>query len=679
MREFFLELLVEEMPPSHQWVAKEYLTEKIEEFLKEKGFSYDNLNINTTPRRITIEITGSLEAMAGQETVFGPPVSVAFDNEGNPTEAAIGFAKRLGVEVSELDRVEKDRGEYLAYTRTLEAPEFKEIFPQVLVEILYSIPFPKTMRWDNYRFSRRVKNILAIMDGGIVKIEAFGLQANRLTQGHRIFSPILIEISSAKEYFSLLKEAFVLANNEERKEKILEGLKEKAEDSLLPPDELINYWRDSVEFPNVFRGEFPEKYMELPEEIISTSLEREMGLYLLRDEKGAKNSFVGVADNPNRELKYVISGNERVARAKLEDALYFWKKDREKSLEELREELKNVLYNDILGSYFDKTERLEALAGKAAELTGVPPEKLQEAARVCKSDLVTELVGEFPSLQGIAGGLILKYQGKDEGVWKAVYEHYLPASQKDPLPSSLEGTLLSLVDKVDDLVSAFATGYRPSGSGDPLGTRRAALGIIRILTEKEISIEFEDLINYAMGLIAEKITLADKLMDDIREFVLKRYEKKLSEEGFEIGMIRGVFASSGFDIGGIRKKLISLKDLMEREMLTTLIQTHKRVKNILQNKERTDVDTTFLNTPQEKELHEILSVVAQEIEGAKEKNNYTQILNGLLWLCPFVDELFNNVMIMDEDEKIRNNRIALLWKVDDLLSGFADFTQIQEN
>lgn len=679
MREFFFELLVEEMPPSHQWVAREYIAKKIEEFLKEKGFSYENLNLYTSPRRIIIQITGSLEAMAGQETVYGPPVSVAFDEEGKPTQAAIGFAKRLGVDVSELERVEKDKGEYLAYTRTVEAPEFKEVFPQALVEILYSVPFPKTMRWDSYRFSRRVKNVLAIMDGENVPIQAFGLESNRLTQGHRIFSPILIEITSAKEYFSLLKEAFVLASNEERRERILEGLREKAEDSLPPPDELINYWRDSVEFPNVFRGEFPEEYMELPEEIISTSLEREMGLYLLRDKNGAKNSFVGVADNPNRDLKLVIKGNERVARAKLEDALYFWKKDREKSLEELRTELKKVLYNDILGSYFDKTERLEALAGKAAELMGISPEKVQEAARVCKSDLVTELVGEFPSLQGVAGGLILRYQGKDEGVWKAVYEHYLPSSQKDPLPSSIEGTILSLVDKVDDLVSAFSTGYRPSGSGDPLGTRRAALGIIRILTEKEIPIDFEDLINFAMGLIAEKITLADKLMDDIRDFVLKRYEKRLSEEGFEIGMIRGVVTASGFDIGGIRKKLFALKNLMEREMLSTLVQTHKRVRNILSGKERFEIDVSLFNTPQEKELHEILSVVIQEIEGAKERSNYTQVLNGLLWLCPFVDELFNNVMIMDENEKIRNNRIALLWKVDDLLSGFADFTQIQEN
>lgn len=679
MSEFFLELLTEEMPPSHQWVAKEFIREKVEEFLNDKGFSFENIELNTTPRRIILIINGELKAEAGEEIVFGPPVNIAFDEDGNPTQAALGFAKRMGVDVQDLLRVEKEKGEYLAFAKKREAPDFLETFLPFLRETLYSIPFPKTMRWNEYRFSRRVKNVLAIMDGEPVEFEAFGLQANRITHGHRIFSPILMEITNSREYFSLLKEAFVIAKNSEREEKIKEALKIKAEDSLPPSQTLIDYWRDSVEFPNVFRGEFPEKYMELPEEIISTSLEREMGLYLLRDESGAKNAFAGVADNPNSDLKYVIEGNERVAKAKLEDALYFWRRDREKSLEELREELKTVLYNDILGSYYEKTERLEALAEKSAQQIGIDPENLKEAARLCKSDLVTELVGEFPSLQGITGGLILKHQGKNEAVWKAVYEHYRPVSQQDSLPLTTEGLVLSLVDKIDDLVSAFSTGYRPTGSGDPLGTRRAALGIIRILSESNLVVDLEELISVSMGLIAEKITLADKLMDDIKEFISVRLENKLSEDGHRIDMIRAVINSSGLQIKSIFQKLDALMELKERGILPTLIQAHKRVKNILSGKGRPEFNESLLSDPHEKELNEILSVVAQEVENAKEKENYTQILNGLLWLCPFIDELFNNVMIMHEDEKIKNNRIALLWKVNDILEDFADFSQIQEN
>ncbi len=675
MSEFLFELLVEDMPPSHQEVARDFRQKRIGEFIEEKRFSCEKIEVYTTPRRITVIISGELHAPGSEELIVGPPVSIAFDEEGNPTPAALGFAKRVGKEVSELERVEKEKGEYLGVRVKKEPPEFQKVFPPYLTEILYKIPFPKTMRWDGWRFSRRVRNVLASFNGEDVEMEAFGMRATRITRGHRIFSPIFVQVSDSRSYFEGLKNAFVVVKNREREEMIVKGLEEKTGGSL-PPARVIEYWRDSVEFPNVFVGSFPEKYLELPREIITSSLEEEMGLFLLEGEP--PNRFAGVADNPNEDLSKVVAGNERVAKARLEDALYFWRRDREKSLEELREELKNVLYNDVLGSYYEKTKRLEALA---EEVIGMVPgvySSLKEAAALCKSDLVTELVGEFPSLQGIAGGLILKHQGREEALWRAVYDHYRPSGVEDKLPQTLEGKLLSIIDKIDHLVVAFATGYKPSGSGDPLGVRRAALGIIRLIVEGNTGLDLEALLEKSFALVAKEITLVASLQDEIREFILKRAEQKFVSEGFPPVHVREVLAREGLSLERVLGKLKALNRLRQTEALSVLVQTHRRIKNITSSQDEKSLDPQSLTTPYEKNLLEILETVEEAVKGFEEHGDYLSVLDGLLQVAPFVDDLFENLMIMDSNPEVRDNRIALLQRTERLLSRFMDFTKLQE-
>ncbi len=672
MSEFLFELLVEDMPPSHQAVAREFLLEKIEGFLKEHNFSYEEFEVYTTPRRIVILITGELLAPAAEELVVGPPVSIAFDQDGNPTPAALGFARRVGKDISQLERIEKEKGEYLGVRLRKPAPKFEEVFPPFLAEALYKIPFPKTMRWDGYRFSRRVRNVLACFNGEDVEMEVFGMRATRITRGHRIFSPIFVQVSDAKSYFDGLKNAFVVVKNGERAEMIIAELEEKA-GGKFPPSRVIEYWRDSVEYPRVFVGSFPEKYLELPAEIITSSLEEEMGLFLLEG-----NRFAGVADNPNEDLSKIVAGNERVAKARLEDALYFWRKDRDRSLEELREELRNVLYNDVLGSYFEKTRRLEALAEGALEMVPEADPSLKQAAALCKSDLVTELVGEFPSLQGLAGGLILRYQGKPEVLWRAIYEHYRPAGADDEIPESLEGKLLSLVDKIDHIVVAFATGYKPSGSGDPLGVRRAALGIVRLMVEGNLKVDLESLLEKSFGLVAQEITLAASLLDEIRNFVVKRAEQKFVSEGFSPVHVRAVLEREGLSFSTAHGKLTALRRLAQTDALSVLIQTHRRVKNITSSQEEKELDPDALQTPYERNLLEILETVEEAVRVFAASGDYLAALDGLLQLAPFVDDLFENLMIMDRDPQVRDNRIALLQRTEKLLAGFIDFTKLQE-
>ncbi len=677
MAEFLFELLVEDMPVSHQKIAREFLKGKIEGFLQESNFSYDGLEVYSTPRRITLVIKGELVAPPTEELVVGPPVNLAFDEEGNPTPAATGFARRMGVEVEELERVEKGKGEYLALRVRREAPSFQEVFPTFLAQILTKIPFPKTMRWNGHRFSRRVKNLLASYDGGDVEMEAFGLRATRITRGHRIFSPIFVQVSSAEGYFRDLRDAFVVAKNQEREEMISRGLEARAQTYQSPPQEVMEFWRDSVEYPAVFSGSFPEKYMELPSEIITSSLEKEMGLYLLKNDQGPVNKFVGVADNPGSDLSKIIAGNERVARARLEDALYFWKKDREKSLEELRQELENILYNDVVGSYLKKTQRLETLAEKLVS-DGVADPILKEAAALCKSDLVTELVGEFPSLQGIAGGLILRHQGKPEELWRAVYDHYRPSGSGDRLPATQEGKLLSLVDKLDHLVVAFATGYRPSGSGDPLGVRRATLGIIRLMVEGKLNVGLSQLIETAMGLLAEEITLSASLEEEIKEFILKRAEQKFSSEGYPYDYVRAVLEAEGLDLSAAYEKLQALEKIRDSEALTALVQAHRRIKNITSGQPPREVNPDKLSSPHEKNLMEIITAVETASRDYLENRDYLSFLDGLLSTVPFINDLFENLMIMDKDPEIRDNRIALLQRAEALFKKFVDFTRLQE-
>ncbi len=677
MGEFLFEILVEDMPVSHQKAAREFLAEKIEGFLKESNFSYDKLEVFSTPRRLVVVIEGELSAPPREELVVGPPVNLAFDEEGNPTAAALGFARRLGVEVEALERVEKERGEYLALRIKKEAPSFKEAFPPFLSELLTKIPFPKTMRWDGHRFSRRVKNILAMLNGEDVEMEAFGFRSTRITKGHRIFAPIFVQASSVQDYFQGLKDAFVVVKNEERLEMIGMGLEVEAQGYQPPPGRVLEFWRDSVEYPNVFSGSFPEKYMELPPEIITSSLEEEMGLYLLRNDEGPVNRFIGVADNPNSDLSKVIAGNERVVKARLEDALYFWRKDREKSLEELRQELDNVLYNDVVGSYLKKTQRLEALAEKLIS-SGLADPVLKEAASLCKSDLVTELVGEFPSLQGVAGGLILRHQGKPEKLWAAVYDHYKPAGVGEELPRTLEGKFLSLIDKLDHLVVAFATGYRPSGSGDPLGVRRATLGIIRLLVEGDINVDLSELIDAAMGVLADEITLSANLKDEIEEFILKRAEQKFSSEGYPLQHIRAVLEAEGLRLPVAYRKLKALARIKDSDALTALIQTHRRIRNITSGQGPKKLVPERLSSPYEKNLLEILSTVDSASKGFLEKMDYLSLLDGLLSTVPFINDLFENLMIMDKDPEVRDNRIALLQMAEEVFSRFIDFTRLQE-
>ena len=675
MSEFLFELLVEDMPPSHQGVARDFLLKKIEEFIEERRFSCEKIEVYTTPRRITVILTGELKAPRSEELIVGPPVNIAFDEEGNPTPAALGFARRVGKEVSELEMVEKEKGEYLGVRIKKEPPEFQRVFPPYLTEILYKIPFPKTMRWDGWRFSRRVRNILASFNGEDVDMEAFGMRATRITRGHRIFSPIFVQVSDSHSYFEGLKSAFVVVKNEEREEMIVKEIEEKT-DGGLPPFRVIEYWRDSVEFPGVFVGSFPEKYLELPREIITSSLEEEMGLFLLEGEPS--NRFIGVADNPNEDLSKVVAGNERVAKARLEDALYFWRRDREKSLEKLREELKNVLYNDVLGSYYEKTNRLEVLAGEVVgTVPGVDP-SLKEAAALCKSDLVTELVGEFPSLQGIAGGLILKHQGREEALWKAVYDHYRPSGAEDELPQTLEGKLLSIIDKIDHMIVAFATGYKPSGSGDPLGVRRAALGVIRLIVEGETGVDLEVLLERAFSLVAKEITLVASLQDDIREFILKRAEQKFVSEGFPPVHVREVLAREGLNLGRAFGKLKALDRLKQTEALSVLVQTHRRIKNITSSQDEKNLNPQSLETPYERNLLEILETVEEAVKNFEDSEDYLSVLDGLLQVAPFVEDLFENLMIMDSNPEVRDNRIALLQRTERLLSGFMDFTKLQE-
>ncbi len=673
-----MEILTEDMPPSHQNAARKQIYDGLKKLLEENKISYQELRVLSTPRRLTVIIKGiQPEIPPEEELVIGPPKNVAFDSNGNPTPAATGFAKRLGIDVSELETIETEKGVYVGYRKKGESVPTWKLLEKELPSIIYSISFPKSMHWDGWRFSRRVRNLLCKFDDRILDMELFGKKANAITQGHFIFSPLWFEPENVDAYIKSLREAFVIVDNVER-ESIIRDALAMLEVEQKPEEEVILYWRDSTEYPNLFVGEFPARYLELPPEIIKASLVEAQKLYPIYSGGELTSRFIGVADTPTTDMGKIVAGNERVVRARLEDALYFWKEDRKVSMEKRREALKEVLYHEKAGDYYQKTERLAQLASWAASSAGVDEEAVVQAARLCKADLLTQLVGEFPSLQGIAGGLLLREEGYPEKVWKAVYEHYRPLGQEDSLPETAEGCLLSVLDKTDDLCVAFASGYRPKGGGDPLGARRAALGILRIIYEKEMEIELKALLEKALELLPPSEEDREKTLQELLDFLLTRFRVFLTSRGHRHDIVDAVLEKEGLNILTARRKIEALEKAAEKASFATIIQAYRRVANILRGvEERYELREELLQEQAEKSLAEIIATIKPEVEDLCTKGNYMKVLENLLILSPIVDELFDNVLIMAEDENIRRNRIALLQQVADIFNALVDFSKIE--
>jgi len=682
--EFLLEINVEEMPSSHVRTALEDLKDKLGRELQAARLPVAELRTTGTCRRLVVvaELAESQESR--EEIVTGPPKAVSFAADGTPTPAALGFARSRGIEVGRLEVITTEKGEYLGFKKIEKGKGADEILAKIIPQAIGSLSFPKMMRWGEspLRFSRPIRNILCLLGGKLLSFEIDGLSSKTTTAGHKIRAPQTIAAASFKEYQAALRENLVIVDAEERKKNILaqiDGLLAPLKAQLYPDPELLSKLANDVECPLVFLGSFPEQYLSLPLEILSTAMREGQKLFSVVKGKKQMPHFLGVADAPADAKGFIRQGNERVLKARLEDAKFFWDQDLKVSLKKRMPALKHVLFQEKLGSYDDKTQRLKKIAAYlCGKLEECPTEKdVILAAELSKTDLVTDMVREFPSLQGKVGGLYAGAEGLPEAVCQAIYEHYRPVSLEDESPSSRGGAILSLADKLDSIVGVLGLGIQTTGSSDPFGLRRNAQGVCKIILDRKLNFSFSRLLDKAFLTYGDKLKRPKKeILDYCRDFFLNRLRSILERMGYRYDLVNAVLEAGIDNIYYSYMRLKALDALKASPQFEPFILMTKRVNNILAGQPAYPFNADLIVEKQERELFSTFSIIKENVIPMIAKGDFSQAQKMVFRLQPALNDFFDHILVMAKESKLRRNRLALLQAISKILTQMADYSQV---
>lgn len=647
---FLLEIGTEEIPDRMLPEAVAQLRELFEKLLAENKLGGEVSLAEGTPRRLVLMAENiAARQPDSEDIIMGPPIAAG--------EAAVaGFAKRLGVDPSALERVQTPRGEYRAFRRRVRGRGAVEIFKEFLPGLILSISFPKTMYWTEKagpRFVRPIRWIVALLGARIIPFEIAGVRSSNASSGHRQLGKAKVRVT-IDTYLQALRDNFVLVSAQERRSRIKAGL-EKAKPDL----ELLERLVYLTEYPTAVEGSFAPEFLALPEEVLITVMRRHQKYFSVLEPDGRlAPRFIMVMNTVEDPDGLVRRGNEHVLRARFNDARFFWEFDQRKKLAERVEDLKHVTFQAQLGSYFEKTSRMVELV---RELGG--SELAERAALLAKCDLTTEMVKEFTELQGVIGGLYAKSQGEPEAVWRAIYEHYQPVNIEDSIPSTLEGCLVSLADKLDTLRGCFAIGLVPSGSKDPFALRRAAQGAVKILVEGRLSLPVS-------RLIGPSEQLAEFFLDRVRYYFR-------DVRGFRYDEVNAVLASGWDDLPDVESRLLALQAVRPTENFEPLAASFKRIRNILKQAQFTggvEIDGALFEEDAEQTLYEHYVAVRDAVQAGG--MDYVRKLERIASLRPAVDQFFDKVLVNAPDEKVRFNRLALLHGLLSEFSTIADFSEI---
>lgn len=684
--DYLLEIGCEEIPPGFVGPALWYGGQQFADVLKKGKLSFDRVDIYGTPRRLTYIVRGLEELQkASEETVLGPPKSVAFDASGKPTKAAEGFARGQGVPVSEMKLFQTDRGEYLGFVKEEAARPVEEILPRLVSDWIPTIPFKKTMRWADLdvRFARPVHWIVSLFGEKVIPLSFGNVTAGNTTYGHRFLAPDAIPLASPDEYFDKLPQAMVFVDLEVRKEKIRTGLKE-AEKQIgrrwVEDEPLVETVANLVEYPVVLVGRFEEKYLALPREILITSMRTHQKYFVFEDDGG--NLFPGFAFVSNMVVpdnQVVVTGNERVIRARLSDAEFYYQDDLKQSLFDRGQALKTVLFQADLGTYWEKVERMSEIAAYVAAV-GFPgkEEDCRRAAFLSKADLTTGVVKEFPELQGVMGRDYARKTGEKEETSQAVYEHYLPKGMSDELPGTDVGAAVAIADKIDMLCGCFGVGLIPTGTADPYGLRRQTLGILSILEAKGLRIPLEGLVDKSLATLGGKLTTpAEEVKRKVMEFIAGRIVNLWSSQGSPGDLVDAVLAAGFTEVVDMRAKLSALVAFRKEAAFEPLAEVFKRAINITRGYGGPyEVSETLFEHEEERALHKAIGEVSERVHSAARSGNYSDAFREMARLQPLVSAFFEKVLVMAKEEKVKNNRLAFLKGLSDLFASVADFSRV---
>jgi glycyl-tRNA synthetase beta chain len=686
-QEFLFELFTEELPPRALLSLSTALTEGVRKGVDAAGIAHGKVHGFATPRRLAVRIQKLADHQPDKQVERrGPPLKNSFDAEGTPTQAAIAFAKNCGVPVTGLEELKTDKGAWLVFRGTERGAATSSLLGDIVTQAVAALPIPRRMRWGarTAEFVRPVHAVVLLYGETVIPAEVLGLKAGRVTFGHRFHAPKPITLKSAKGYESRLRRAKVVADFATRRELIRAGVNLAAEGGsvggsgrALIEDALLDEVTALVEWPVPIFGQFERRFLSLPREVVIATVQDHQRYFAVEGADGKlSGGFVTVSNIESRDPSKVREGNERVVRPRLSDAAFFWEQDLRISLDAHAARLSGMTFQAKLGSYADKTLRVKALAQLIGGRIGAGGD-VARAAELAKADLMTAMVGEFPELQGTMGRYYAEAQGEPAELALAIEEHYRPRFAGDLLPATKTGQAVALADKIDTLVGIFAIELRPTGTKDPFGLRRAALGLLRILLEGRLDLDLFELLGEAA---AAQPVLRTGVIDEVYDFIAERLRGLLSEEpGITPEMLDAVLANRPRSPLDAVTRLRALQEFLLLPEAGILAAINKRIANILKKtslEPGVTVNAAALTEDAERRLHDVLTGLRVPVQEATAERRYAQGLSALVALRAPVDDFFERIMVMDENIERRHNRLALLREVQLLLGGVADLSRL---
>lgn len=684
-QELLFEIGTEEIPAAFLTKAIFDIEEIVKKSFNERRIPYTGIKVLATPRRLCLNIAELAEKQEDQTIEkLGPAKKAAFDEKGNPSKAALGFARGQGLDISQLETVTTEKGEYLAARKTIAGEPTAALLPEILTKLITSIPFRKSMRWSDYelRFPRPIHWILALYGGEIVPLHLEMAQSSDLSYGHRFLAPNSFTVKNFADYMEKTRQNFVIVDPVERTKIILEEAEKAAAEiggKLFYTEDLLETVTFIVEYPVIVRGSFDREFLEVPKEVLTTTMISHQKYFPVMDDSGRLLPyFIAVSNTKARDLSVVARGNERVIRARLADARFFFEEDQKVPLETRLDALKKVVFHKLLGTSYDKVMRFRKLAAIIAEK--VKPEireTVDRTALLAKADLETQMVGEFSELQGIMGREYAIIAHENPAVAQAIYEHYLPIAAGGDLPQTDEGAIVGIADKIDSITGFFAVGLPPTGTADPYALRRQALGIINIILDRRYLLPLDFLIDESLKLLDHVLKKpAAEVKKEVQDFFAGRFQNQLIAQGYAYDTVEAVLAGGLTDLVAAMEKVKALQAFRENPEFEPISIAFKRVDNILKDFRNATVDPALFVTDVEKNLYSAANEIKKQIVSSIEKDDYNSALKEMARLRPPVDAFFDGVMVMDKDEKVRFNRLSLLSEISATFHEIADFSKI---
>ena len=683
---FLVEIGTEELPPKALKTLATSFADNVEAELNQAGLTFDKIEWFAAPRRLAVKVLNLATQQPSKEIEKrGPAVSAAFDAEGKPTKAAEGWARGCGITVEQAARIATDKGEWLVHRAKIEGQPTKNLLNDIVANALAKLPIPKPMRWADktVQFIRPVHTVTMLLGDELIEGEILGVASARTIRGHRFLGEKEFDIQHADQYPQLLREkGSVVADFNERKAEILAKSQAKAtalggvadiEESLL--EEVTSL----VEYPNVLAAKFEERFLAVPAEALVYTMKGDQKYFPIYDKDGKLlPHFIFVSNINPEDPTAIIEGNEKVVRPRLTDAEFFFKTDLKQKLVDRLPRLETVLFQQQLGTLKDKTDRIEQLAGEIAKQIGADEAKAKRAGLLSKCDLMTNMVFEFTDTQGVMGMHYARHDGEDEEVAVALNEQYMPRFAGDELPKSLVASAVALADKFDTLTGIFGIGQAPKGSADPFALRRAALGALRIIVEKNLPLDLEDLVKKSAALFGDKLT-NQNVVADVVDFMLGRFRAWYQDEGIAVDVIQAVLARRPTRPADFDARVRAVSHFRTLDSAEALAAANKRVSNILAKADAAigEINLTACVEPAEKALAEAVLALRTEVQPLIAKGDYTAVLDKLANLRAPVDNFFDNVMVNAEDPALRQNRLAILNTLQGLFLQVADISLLQ--